>query len=456
MATQTDGLTEAEAARRLPDRPPPAPTGTGRSYGSIVRANVLTVFNLILGVFGAVTLIYGDWRDALFLGILVANTSIGIVQEVRAKRALDRLAALVAPTATVVRDGQARPLHVDEVVPGDLVRLAPGDQVVADGQLVAAEGLTLDESILSGESIPVRRGEGDEVRSGSFAVEGRGSYLVEAVGVESYAERIAGEARAFRHPRSPLERAFNRLLLFLVAVMLPLSAVLGVSLWERNASLDVTVDTSVAAVVSLVPEGLIVLASLTYAVAAIRMSRRGALAQQLNAIESLAAADVICIDKTGTLTESALRVVGRAAGAGSRRGRRWHGRSGPTRPARRHATERSTRSPRRIPAQPADVEAEVPFSSRRRWSALQLDGHAVVLGAPELLPLGALGERVAAEQQAGRRVLALARGGTLRSELRRPAAPGRPGAARRRRPRRAAAPGCARDRGVLPLGRASS
>ena len=207
MATQTDGLTEAEAARRLPDRPPPAPTGTGRSYGSIVRANVLTIFNLILGVFGAVTLIYGDWRDALFLGILVANTSIGIVQEVRAKRALERLAALVAPTATVVRDGQARPLHVDEVVPGDLVRLAPGDQVVADGPIVAAEGLTLDESILSGESMPVRRGEGEEARSGSFAVEGRGSYLVEAVGVESYAERIAGEARAFRHPRSPLERA---------------------------------------------------------------------------------------------------------------------------------------------------------------------------------------------------------------------------------------------------------
>ena len=299
------GLSEDEARRRLAERPPPAPTGTGRSYGSIVRANVLTVFNLILAVFGTVTLVYGDWRDALFLGILVANTSIGIVQEVRAKHALERLAALVAPTATVVRDGRPRPLHVDEVVSGDLVRLAPGDQVVADGRLVGAERLSLDESILTGESEPVRRGVGEEARSGSFAVEGRGSYVVEKVGVESYAERIAGEARAFRHPRSPLERAFNRLLLVLVAVMLPLSAVLGVSLWERDASLDTVVDTSVAAVVSLVPEGLMVLASLTYAVAALRMSRRGALAQQLNAIESLASADVICTDKTGTLTEPA-------------------------------------------------------------------------------------------------------------------------------------------------------
>jgi cation-transporting ATPase E len=408
------GLSETEAARRLPERPPPAPTGTGRSYGSIVRANVLTIFNLILAVFGAVTLIYGDWRDALFLGILVANTSIGIVQEVRAKRALERLAALVAPTATVVRDGRPRPLHVDEVVPGDLVRLAPGDQVVADGPIVAAEGLTLDESILTGESVPVRRDEGEEVRSGSFAVEGRGSYLVDAVGVESYAERIAGEARAFRHPRSPLERAFNRLLLFLVAVMLPLSAVLGVSLWEREASLHVTVDTSVAAVVSLVPEGLMVLASLTYAVAALRMSRRGALAQQLNAIESLASADIVCTDKTGTLTESSLRVVAAspATGVDEAELTRTLGVYAASSPARNGTLEAIAEA---YPDSPTAVEAEVPFSSGRRWSALQLDGRAIVLGAPELLPVAELGDRVRAEQDAGRRVLAVARGGPLRS-----------------------------------------
>ena len=414
-AQEAVGLSEAEAARRLPDRPPPAPTGTGRSYGSIVRANVLTIFNMILAVFGAVTLIYGDWRDALFLGILVANTSIGIVQEVRAKRALERLAALVAPTATVVRDGRARPLHVDEVVPGDLVRLAPGDQVVADGRIADAEGLTLDESILTGESVPMRRGAGEDVRSGSFAAEGRGSYVVEGVGMESYAERIAGEARAFRHPRSPLEREFNRLLLFLVAVMVPLSAVLGVSLWERDASLDVTVDTSVAAVVSLVPEGLMVLASLTYAVAAVRMSRRGALAQQLNAIESLAAADMICTDKTGTLTESSLRVVAAlpAPDVDNATLTRTLGAYAASSPARNGTLDAIADS---YSGAPAPVEAEVPFSSGRRWSALQLDDRAIVLGAPELLPLGELGERVSAEQQAGRRVLAAATGGPLRSD----------------------------------------
>ena len=147
------------------------------------------------------------------------------------------------------------------------------------------------------------------MRSGSFVVEGAGEFVVEAVGQQSYAARIAGEARAFRHPRSPLERAFNRLLLTLVAVIAPLGIVLGVALWERRTPLDEAVPTSVAAVVTLVPEGLILLASLTFAVAALRMAGRGALVQQLNAVESLASVDVVCLDKTGTLTAPRLEVL---------------------------------------------------------------------------------------------------------------------------------------------------
>ena len=302
------GLTEGEAARLLREREPYVQT-TSRSYASIVRANVFTVFNLILAVAGAATLAFGEWQDALFLGVLVSNSAIGITQEIRAKRALDRLAALVAPTATVVRDGIVRTVAVDQVVPGDLLRVQPGDQVVADGELTHADGVTLDESILTGESRPVLRRSGAHVRSGSFVVEGAGEFVVEAVGQESYAARIAGEARAFRHPRSPLERAFNRLLLTLVAVIAPLGIVLGVALWERRTPLDEAVPTSVAAVVTLVPEGLILLASLTFAVAALRMAGRGALVQQLNAVESLASVDVVCLDKTGTLTAPRLEVL---------------------------------------------------------------------------------------------------------------------------------------------------
>jgi P-type E1-E2 ATPase len=303
------GLTEAEAARRLRERGPAPRTGTSRSYASIVRANVFTVFNLILAVAGGMTLAFGEPQDALFLGVLVANAAIGSIQEIRAKRALDRLSALVAPRATVVRDGEPREVPVDGLVPGDLVRLGPGDQVVADGTLDEAQSLRVDESILTGESDAVGREAGDEVRSGSFAVEGTGAYTVTAVGEQSYAARITGEARSFRHPRSPLERALNQLLLVLVAIMIPLGLILGYALWHRNTSLHDAVPIAVAAVVTLVPEGLILLASLTFAVAALGMARRGALVQQLNAIESFASVDVVCLDKTGTLTEPSLRVV---------------------------------------------------------------------------------------------------------------------------------------------------
>ena len=171
------GLGEAEAARILAARGAPHRPPTSRSYSSIVRANVLTLFNLVLAVFGGLTLAFGEWRDALFLGVLLANTTIGITQEVRAKRALDRLAALVAPRATVVRDGAERQVSVEEVVPGDLLRVQAGDQFVADGTLVEAGQLRLDESVLTGESRAVSRAAGEEVRSGSFAVEGTGAYL---------------------------------------------------------------------------------------------------------------------------------------------------------------------------------------------------------------------------------------------------------------------------------------
>jgi P-type E1-E2 ATPase len=400
------GLSEAEASRRLRASGRRGGTRSSRSYWSIVRANVFTIFNLILLVAGVATLAFGEWRDALFLGILVANAAIGIRQEVRAKRELDRLTALVAPTATVVRDGEPRAVHAEEVVDGDLVRLAAGDQVVADGTLVRSDGLTLDESILTGESEPSSRAAGEEVRSGTFAVEGSGAYTVTAVGEASYAERITGEARAFRHPRSPLERALNRLLLVLVLAMVPLGALIGYALWERRTPLHQAVPTAVAAVVTMVPEGLILLTSLTYAVASLRIARRGALAQQLNAIESLASVDVICLDKTGTLTEPTLRVVDvvPAVAADAAAVSAAFGSYAASAPSP-NATLRALAQAYPAPAQP--VSAAVPFSSRRRWSGATLDGATYVLGAPELFALGPLAERAGAEAGSGRRVLAL-------------------------------------------------
>ncbi|MGA9858133.1 MAG: HAD-IC family P-type ATPase, partial [Solirubrobacteraceae bacterium] len=402
-----EGLSEAEASQRLARAGRPARQATSRSYASIVRANVLTVFNLILAGFGVVTLIFGDARDALFLGIIIANSTIGISQEVRAKRALDRLSLLVAPHAKVRRDGAVRTIEVEQVVIDDVVLVAPGDQVIADGTVLAAADLRLDESILTGESEPAPRVVGEEVRSGAFVTEGTGAYRVTAVGEDSFAARVTGEARSFRHPRSPLERAVNRLLYALVALVVVLGAVLGYSLYHRHVTVHTAVATSAAGVVTMIPEGLMVLVSLTYAAAAVRMSRRGVLAQQLNAIESLASVDTICVDKTGTLTQATLRVVELVPAAGV----------GEETVSTALATLAASASARNltlqtiadaIPGEPEPVLAEVPFSSRRRWSAIQVPSGTFYLGAPGRIPAGELGIVAEQRQREGRRVIALA------------------------------------------------
>ncbi len=420
-------LTQAEAARRLAARGPSRPPASSRSASSIVRANVLTLFNAILAVAGAAILLVGDPRDALFLGILVANTAIGITQELRAKRELDRLAALVAPTATVVRDDVAREVPVGEVVVDDLIRAGAGDQIVADGVVEPGEHAAIDESILSGESASVERGPGDEVRSGSFVVEGSLAYVASAVGADSYAERIADVARTFRHPRSPLELGLNRLLTVLVISMVPLGLVLAVALLARESdSLQETVSTAVAALVILVPEGLMLLASLTAAAAAVKMARRGALVQQLNGVESLASVDAMCLDKTGTLTRPDLRVerVVPMPGVDEDELR-----------ADIAALAAATRDRNRtmdalhqaFPASPPVTVAEVPFSSRRRWSAIErADGGTLLLGAPELFGLGPLEDEVRESTRSGRRVVAVAAGAP---GLQAPAADGPPPAA---------------------------
>lgn len=359
---------------------------------------------------GLVTLIFADWRDAVFLAILIVNAGIGIAQEARAKASLDRLAALVAPRATVVRDGRPVQVDVPHVVPGDLVVVGAGDQVVADGRLVRAEGLGIDESILTGESEPVARAVGEEVRAGSYAAEGSGAFVARAVGPDTYAERLVGEAREFRHPRSPLETALDRLILILGISMIPLGLLLAWSLVEQQTPFRESVGTAVAAVVTLVPEGLVLLVGVTYAVATLRMTRRGALAQQLNAVESLASVDVVCLDKTGTLTEERLRVVHLLPSPGVEEGEMSSllGRFAASSPARNATLDAIAAG---VPGEPEPVEESVPFASRRRWSGVRMGGRSVVLGAPEHFRLaGALEERAGREAGAGRRVLALAAG----------------------------------------------
>lgn len=385
---------------------------SSRSYASIVRANALTIPNVILVVFGILTLVFDSWRDALFLGIVVANIAIGSFQEIRSKRELDRLAALVAPKAVVVRDGNEVRVPVEDVVGGDAVRVAAGDQIVADGTLVSAGGLALDESNLTGESELVLRKQGDPVWSGTFVVEGSGLFEANAVGAESRAEKLTATARTFRHPRSPLERANDRLLVGLVVLSLPLAVGLTVSVLTRVRSGTAQVQAIVAGLANLIPEGLILLLSITAAVSAYRFARRGVLAQQLNAIESLASVDTLCTDKTGTLTEPKLRVVTLvpAAGVGGE-SLRWElARYAASSPSR-NATLDAIADASLADVGASEVVKQVSFSSRRRWSALDLGDERLVLGAPEWFADadGALLTRARQEANEGRRVLAIGR-----------------------------------------------
>ncbi len=414
------GLTSAEAAKRLRRLGPPRETSS-RSTSSIVAGNVFTLFNAIIGVFFVLDLALGLYADSLFGLIAVVNSYIGIRQELKAKATLDELAVLVAPHAKVLRDGEVVELTAEEIVPGDVVRVEPGDQLVADGAVLASRGATLDESMLTGEADGIAKGAGDRVLSGSFCVSGSGRYLVDAVREESYAGRLAGEARAFRHPPSPLQVEVNRVIVACTYVMAPLAAILLLTLRIRSVSLDSAAQTATAGLVTLIPEGLVLLMSVTFAVAAVRLARRDTLVQQMSASESLAAVDTICVDKTGTLTAGELRLAGVefAEGVDHDAARSALARFAASAGERNRTLETIAE---RFPGEAGRVGAEVPFSSRWKWSGATFAGgdgdSTYVLGAPDVLgaagaltlPPG-LARKLEEETAAGRRVVAFGQSG---------------------------------------------
>jgi len=411
------GLSGAEAQKRLRKLGDP-PETSSRSTSSIVAGNVFTLFNAIIGVFFVLDLGLGLYADSLFGVIAIINSYIGIRQELNAKKTLDELAVLVAPRAKVVRDGAVAELLATEVVPGDLIRVEPGDQLVADGEVSSSRGMTLDESMLTGEADGIRKGGGDRALSGSFCISGSGFYVVDAVREESYAGRLAGEARTFRHPPSPLQREVNRVIVVCTYAMLPLAVLLVLTLKLRNTSLDEAAQTATAGLVTLIPEGLVLLMSVTFAVAAVRLARRKTLIQQMSATESLASVDTICIDKTGTLTAGELRLVGVeiAEGVDRAAAEAALGRFAASAGDRNRTLETIAE---RFPADAGRVGAEVPFSSEWKWSGVALGGgngasaSTYVMGAPDILAqVGALtlppglARKLEQETAAGRRVVA--------------------------------------------------
>ena len=306
------GLTDAEVAERvergLVNR---APGGTSRSLWAIVRANVFTRFNAILGALLVVILTVGPLQDALFGIVLVANTGIGIYQEWRAKRTLDRLSLLTAPAVTVARNGERGEISLEDVVDGDVVELGQGTQIVADGEVLAADALEVDESLLSGESVPEVKAPGDEVLSGSFVTAGQGWYRADRIGAESYANQLAAEARRFSLVRSELRRGTDRILAMVTWLIIPTAILLIFSQLAESTddSVGDAIRGTVAGVGAMIPEGLVLLTSVAFTAGVLRLGRRQVLVQELAAIEGLARVDIVCTDKTGTITELGLEVA---------------------------------------------------------------------------------------------------------------------------------------------------
>ena len=417
-ATIPHGLTSAEADSRLRDLGSPAPPSS-RSTASIVAGNIFTLFNLIIGVFFILIMSLGLYADAIFGLIAIINSWIGIRQELKAKETLDRLAILVAPRAFTVRDGLEVELLGDEVVPGDIVRISPGDQLIADGFVVSSRGLTVDESMLTGEADGIRKEYGSEVMSGSFVISGSGYCELTAVREDSMAGQMAGEAKAFRHPPSPLESEVNRVILACTYVLLPLAVLLIGSLIVRQVPLTEAAQTATAGLITLIPEGLVLLMSVTFAVAAVKLAKRDTLVQQMSATESLASVDTICVDKTGTLTDGNLALVGiepayvTDPGIAHRELARFAASAG-----ERNRTLETIAD--QYPGEPEGVIDEIPFSSEWKWSALSFSGdgggitESLVLGAPDLLVdsgaltlTGPMQTRLEAETAIGRRVVVL-------------------------------------------------
>lgn len=408
---------------------------SSRSIVAILRANVFTIFNAILASAVVVVLAVGSWQDAVFGFVLLLNTLTGTIAELRAKRALDNLAVLAAPAAHVIRDGEAKDIEVSQVVLGELLELRSGDQVPADGQVLSSNGCEIDESILTGESVAVRKHENDQVLSGTTVIGGSARIRVTAVGEHSYANRLAMEARKYSVVTSELQEGTNRVLTWISWVIVPMTLLL---LWSQlrvaggiSGSLDsgqwkAAVVLAVAGVVGMVPQGLVLLTSVNFAAAAMTLARRKVLVQELPAVEVLARVDMLCLDKTGTLTSGAVELdhiesclgsacadgdggslaAGKVSADAAAGGSAGTG-SGAVVPASADDAARAAlaylvggseanATGSAIAAgltglEPAQARYAIAFNSARKWSAVQTQAGAYVLGAPEIVLAGSTG-----------------------------------------------------------------
>ncbi|OZC74249.1 magnesium-transporting ATPase [Rhodococcus sp. 06-462-5] len=387
-AQRDTGLTEADVARlRAEGKSNDVPARASRSVRDIVRGNVFTRINAILGVLLIIVLSTGSVIDGMFGLLIVANSGIGIVQEIRAKRTLDRLAIVGQNKPQVRRDGVSKQIPPDEVVLGDIVELGPGDQIVVDGEVIETESLEIDESLLTGEADTVHKLQAAQVLSGSFVVSGSGAYRATKVGRDAYAAKLAEEASKFTLVKSELRSGIDKILKFITYLMIPAGALIIYNqLFSSGQALGPALNGMVAALVPMVPEGLVLMTSIAFAVGVVRLGQRQCLVQELPAIEGLARVDVVCADKTGTLTENGMRlselvlIDSRDSDSVTQ-----------ALASLAHDDPRPNASVQAVgeayPDAPGWTQTAVaPFSSAKKWSGLSYGEHGNwLLGAPDVL-----------------------------------------------------------------------
>ncbi|MDU5854266.1 MAG: HAD-IC family P-type ATPase, partial [Varibaculum cambriense] len=399
-----------------------------RTVWQILRANVFTLFNAILASCIVVTLIFGHWADTVFGIVMVVNALTGIISELKAKRVLEKISILQENPVMVVRSGAEREISPRQIVQGDLLHLRRGDQVPADGTVVATSGLYLDESNLTGESVPRARAKGEEIFSGAAVVAGDGYVKVSAVGSHSWANEMALQVKKFQMAHSELEEGINKILK-VITYCLPLVIVLLGAAQIRNlgglnqvnwGNIGPVVVAAVAGIVGMIPQGLVLLTSINFAAASLKLARQGVLIQELPAVEVLARVDTLCLDKTGTLTTGEIAARGFALPGENKLVSAGDLAAGAPAALQALTRERENdtsaaiydRIVNDLETMPPALENPllVPFDSARKWSAVVSGGDTWVLGAPEII-LAADGpalEQTATWARQGVRVLALA------------------------------------------------
>ena len=392
------------------------PKAPARTFGQILRANLFTSFNAINVVLAVIIILAGSPKNAIFVGVILVNTLIGVAQELRAKDILEKLSVISMAQAKVLRNGEINEIPIDNIVLDDVLYLETGMQVLADAEVIENNGLEVDESMLTGESDAIGKREGDALLSGSFIVAGECYARVNKVGKETYSSSLAEEAKQFKITNSELQSAINKIFKVLLWIIIPLTILLTVTqLRVPDATWQSAAIGTVSGIIGMIPEGLVLLTSATFIVSIIKLSKFDTLVQELCATEVLARVDVLCLDKTGTLTQgdlklSEIKVIGDTDKLEVDRALAALVHNLPS----KNPTQKAILDKYKEYDQNLKCIDKIPFSSKRKWGGLTFEGDlgSWILGAPEVI-LGKeyvfIKNMVEEEAKKGKRVLLLAK-----------------------------------------------